>query len=334
MEERSKHSRREAIRLILAGTLSLSLTSLSNDQQKSKASEPILNYHLYLSSVAKDYPAPPIRGLCYSSYRDGQNPNWGPYPSEEEIREDLTILASCTETIRTYGSDHNIENIPRYIFELGLNMKVNAGCWLGTDTTVNNTLMNNLITEANTYSNVVSVNVGNETQQFGTLSENSLISYITSAKQNIRNGVSVTTGETWYQWATRPNLASSVDYILPHFFPYWEQPNPIPIEGAVSFIRDKYNLLKSLYPNKKIVVGEIGWPSAGEIRGGAIPSLENQRRFINELLTWSNQENINLYYFEAFDEAWKKQYEDEVGEHWGIYNSDRTLKHPGLTLLP
>ena len=30
--------------------------------------------------------------ICYSGYREGQNPGTGVYPSYEEIREDLLIL--------------------------------------------------------------------------------------------------------------------------------------------------------------------------------------------------------------------------------------------------
>ena len=85
-----------------------------------------------------------------------------------------------------------------------------------------------------------------------------------------------------------------MDYIFAHFHPYWE-PGGIPIDQAVSFIGEKYNYLKSLYPGKKIVVGETGWPTAGEIRGGAVPSLENQKRFLNEFVTWAKNNMVDFY---------------------------------------
>ena len=98
------------------------------------------------------------KGLCYSPYRDGQNPNYGPYPTEGQMKEDISILNPVTQYLRTYGANHNMEYFPRFVQEMGSSIKVNAGCWLGTDTSVNDALINNVINEANTHSNVVSVN--------------------------------------------------------------------------------------------------------------------------------------------------------------------------------
>lgn len=289
-------------------------------------------YNVHIPLIYKNYQElPPIKGLCYSPYRDGQNPNWGPYPSEGDIKADIDIMNPIVSHIKTYGSDHNLENIPRFVQEKGSNIKVNAGCWLGSDLAVNDSLLNNLVSEVNQSTNVISATVGNETQQFSTVAEGKLISYLNRVRQQIRSGVRVTTSDTWFAWTQHPALVGAVDYISAHFFPYWE-PSPVPIEGAVSFVREKYNLLRSIYPGKKIVIGETGWPSNGATRGGAVPSLENQRRFINELVTWTNQEKVDFYLFGAFDENWKAQYEGEVGRHWGIYYSNRTPKHPGLTL--
>lgn len=294
---------------------------------------PELKNRVYLPLVTKEFPSDTknIKGLCYSPYRDGQNPDWGPYPSESDIKEDIGILDPVASYVRTYGADHNLENIPRFILEMASNIKVNAGCWLGSDLQVNDSQIKNLILEANRFPNIASITVGNETQQFGTIPEDRLIGYINYVKQQVPENVTVTTGDTWFAWAQHPRLAEEVDYVFAHLFPYWE-PNPIPIEEAVNFIKSKHALLQSLYPRKIIVIGEAGWPSDGPARGSAVPSLENQRRFINEFLTWVNTDKVDFYLFEAFDESWKVKYEGEVGRHWGIYNSDRTPKHPGLTL--
>lgn len=325
--------RREFLGLIGLGT-GVGLAYLfGRRESKSVASEGQgFQYEVYIPLVTKNFQEPlQVKGLCYSPYRDGQNPDWGPYPSEKEIETDIGILDPIVNHIRTYGSDHNSENIPRFIKERGSNIKINAGCWLGSDPAVNGILLNNLVSEVNQNANVISATVGNETQQFGTVTEGQLINYLNLLRQQIRPGVTVATSDTWFAWVQHPSLVRAVDYISAHFFPYWE-PEPVPIENAVAFIRDKYNLLRSLYPEKKIVIGEAGWPSGGAARGKAVPTLENQRRFINEFLSWTNQERIDFYLFDAFDEAWKERYEGEVGRHWGIYYSNRTPKHPGLTL--
>lgn len=293
---------------------------------------------VYLPIVLNEkdsHPEVPVNGVCYGPYRDGQDPDWGPYPSLEEIRQDIDILNSTilcpyfnqglVKEIRTYGSDHNGEKIPQLILEKGSSLKVNAGCWLGNDLGVNERLVVALVEEAKRFPNVNAVTVGNETQQFQTLPEQKLIEYIRRVKSQIPQGVKVTTGDTWYRWLTQPNLVAEVDFIFAHFFPYWE-PNPIPVNEAVSFIKEKFHLLQSTYPSKKIVIGEAGWPSDGEARGGAIPSLQNHNRFLTEFVFWAKEERVSFYLFEAFDENWKKKYEGEVGGHWGIYDSNRNRK--------
>lgn len=327
-------SRREL--LCGAGITFAGVVVFGLDQRGSSKAQvpPVLDKHVYLPLVTKGYQGIPrvhIKGLCYSPYRDGQNPDWGPYPSDDEIKADIGILGGITTYIRTYGSDRNLKNIPSFVTEIGANIKVNAGCYIGPDHSINAGLLANLIEEAK-LPNVISVNIGNETQQFGTVAESYLIDCLSLVRQNIPTEVSITTGDTWSQWLARPGLVSASDYIFAHFFPYWENPNPIPIENAVSFIKEKYGLLRQRYPGKRVVIGEAGWPSAGETRGNAVPSLENQRRFFNEFLSWVNNEQIDYYLFEMFDEEWKTRYEGEVGRHWGIYYSNRTPKHPGLTL--
>lgn len=332
--ENTRLNRREFLRLSLWGGAAVGL-SFSNLDKKLTAASPTTDvansqYNVNLPIVEKNYTPPEqIRGLCYGPYRDGQNPNWGPYPSEAQMKEDIAILTQITDWVRTYGSDHLIDQVPRYITEKGSEIKVDAGCWLGDNSSVNQTSINNVINEANNNSNVFSVTVGNETQTFNTFSEEQLIYWINLVKQNVPSGVMVTTGETWYQWSKRPGLVNAVDHIFAHFHPYWEG---ILIDNAVPFIQEKYNYLRSLYPDKKTVIGETNWPSAGDIRGGAIPNVENQRRFIDEFVTWARQNSIDFYLFEAFDEKWKTMNEGEVGAHWGVYNSDRTSKHPGFTL--
>jgi exo-beta-1,3-glucanase (GH17 family) len=74
-----------------------------------------------------------------------------------------------------------------------------------------------------------------------------------------------------------------------------------------------------------VVISETGWPSHGAPNGCAVPSLDNQRRFLTELLCQAHQAKINLFYFEAFDESWKAP--PEVESHWGVFSANRSPKH-------
>lgn len=321
-----KLSRKEFIQSSIFFGLGLGLAFFQKNSARAEDA-PQESFQVFLPMISNEHPQ--LRGLSYSPYRDGQNPDWGPYPNENQIKMDIGILDRITEYIRTYGSDRGFDNIPRLITDIGSTIKVNAGCYLGTDYGMNDDLVAKLIAEVNQFPNVISATVGNETQQFSTIPEADLINYIAHTKQQIRPGVTVTTGETWYAWAQHPSLVNAVDYVSCHIFPYWEA---VPLNNAVAFVQEKYELLRSLYPTKHIVIGETGWPSAGDAIGGAIPSLENQRQYINEFLAWAIHNKVDFYMFEGFDEAWKKRYEGEVGGHWGIFNSDRTPKHPGYSL--
>ncbi len=87
-------------------------------------------------------------------------------------------------------------------------------------------------------------------------------------------------------------------------------------------------MLKAAFPDKPIVITEIGWPSRGPTRKAAKASPANQARFIRNFLTTAQQENYTYYILEAFDQVWKRDLEGEVGTAWGVYNADRVAKFP------
>ena len=37
---------------------------------------------------------------------------------------------------------------------------------------------------------------------------------------------------------------------------------------------------------------------------------------------WAEQEGIEVFYFAAFDEAWKVGAEDDIGAYWGLWDKD------------
>ena len=77
------------------------------------------------------------------------------------------------------------------------------------------------------------------------------------------------------------------------------------------------------FPGKDILIGEFGWPSAGRMREGALPSPANQARAIQEVLALAKRENYRVNLIEAYDQPWKRQLEGTVGGHWGLYDAYR-----------
>ena len=300
-----------------------------------------------------------IKGLAYSPFRDCQTPHWGDlYPSIDEIREDMPLLFHSSNAIRTYSSLDTLGQIPALAHEWGL--RISPGAWLGREVDEDGNPVPNrnaedigaVISIANTVP-VESVIVGNEVLLRGDLTITQLISYINHIRASIPPTVEVTTAEIWPIWMGHDGrysqeqvdqLVEAVDYILMHSHPYWAY---ISVDEAITRIMSEYKALQQRYPDKRIVIGETGWPTGGEINGAAVPSVENQLHFLTQFLYLADQEGIEFYYFDAFDELWKrwpsreKGGEGEAGAHWGLWYADRTAKHvlqgvlfPGSVLFP
>ena len=57
------------------------------------------------------------------------------------------------------------------------------------------------------------------------------------------------------------------------------------------------------FPGKEVLIGEVGWPSAGRMREGALPSPANQARVIQDVLALAARENFRVNVIEAYRPA-------------------------------
>ncbi|MGB6085387.1 MAG: cellulose synthase, partial [Parvibaculum sp.] len=198
-----------------------------------------------------------IVGLSYSPYRQGQDPTQNRHPTLEQIKADMQLLSGTVQAIRTYSVIKGQEKIPELAAEYGLS--VAAGAWIGPDLERNENELANLI-ELAPRRNVVRVLVGNESLLRNDLPVEDLIAYIRRAKQKIWKPVS--TAEPPHIWLNHPELVKEVDYLAVHLLPYWEG---IPINDAVNSVFERLDELEAAYPDKAIVVTEVGWPSRGKV---------------------------------------------------------------------
>ena len=65
--------------------------------------------------------------ICYSGYREGQSPHSRTFPSYEEIREDLQILAKNWQYLRLYDCSPHAETVLKVIRDEGLDFKIMLG---------------------------------------------------------------------------------------------------------------------------------------------------------------------------------------------------------------
>jgi glucan 1,3-beta-glucosidase len=241
-----------------------------------------------------------------------------------QIEEDLRLLAKHVRCVRTYAVDQGIEQVPRLARALGL--KVMLGAWIGRDPIDNARQIGTALSLARRYPDVVTaLIVGNEVLLRGELTADRLRALLRIARAN--SPVPVTYADVWEFWLQNPDVAGDVDFITVHMLPYWEN-RPVPIGEAVRHVRQIYESVRAAFPGKPIFIGEAGWPSAGRMREGALPSLVNEARFVRGMLALAARDHIGLNLVEAFDQPWKRALEGTVGGHWGLFAGDRTAKFP------
>jgi len=264
-----------------------------------------------------------LYGINFSPYMDGQNPDYGSKIDKKQITNRMKIIAPYTKWIRTYGTENGLEYAGPVAHEMGL--KTAIGAWLSGDTEANERQISKLIDEAKA-GNVDLAIVGSETLLRNDLSEDQLIKYIKRVKQSVPTSTKVTTADTYSELLDHPKVMDECDVIMYNSYPYWEG---ISIDNAIE-VQDKYykNLVKNA-KNKPVIVSETGWPSAGSTIGNAVPSANNSARYFNDFVSWARKNNIQYFYFEAFDETWKSVHEGTQGAYWGIWDKDGNMK-PGM----
>lgn len=103
-----------------------------------------------------------------------------------------------------------------------------------------------------------------------------------------------------------------------HVLPYW---GAVGIDGAVTYVDYRIQQLQAAFPDKHILLGEVGWPSEEQWVKGAEPSQINQSRFIREFLNYASQTRLDYSIVESIDAPWKRGIEGTVGAHCRDYGT-------------
>jgi exo-beta-1,3-glucanase (GH17 family)/cellulose synthase/poly-beta-1,6-N-acetylglucosamine synthase-like glycosyltransferase len=258
-----------------------------------------------------------LASVSYAPF-DGNSSGENSAARADQIRADLKLLAPVTRAVRTYSATNGVELVPRIAAEFGL--KVTVGAWLDKDKERNEREIRSVIDLAKRQSNVASIVVGNETIYRDDVKIGELIQYIQRVKRS--TNVPVTTGEIWSVWRDHPELVSAVDYIAVHILPYWEG---VSDKSAVDAAIGGYENLRRLYPGKRIVIAEFGWPSAGYNFKNAVPGRIEQAAVLRDFVTRAEAYGIDYNIVEAIDQPWKFN-EGGVGPYWGIFDASRHAK--------
>jgi exo-beta-1,3-glucanase (GH17 family) len=271
---------------------------------------------------------PNAKLLCvsYAPFRGEQTPlsSTTRVPAQQ-IAQDLAQLAKISDCVRTYSVENGLDQVPGLAAKVGL--KVIQGIWLGSNRLKNLAQIDTVVGLTKQYPDVITaVVVGNEVLLRGEMTTSDLAATIRSVKSQVK--VPVTYADVWEYWLRNREIYDAVDFVTIHILPYWED-YPIRAKYAAAHVDAIRKQMAVAFPGKEILIGETGWPSAGRMREGALPSRTNQARVVSEILSLAKQENFRVNLIEAYDQPWKRQLEGTVGGNWGLFDAvHRQLKYP------
>jgi glucan 1,3-beta-glucosidase len=258
-----------------------------------------------------------VHGLCFSPYLEGQAP--GAQVSAAQIRARLEVIRPYTGWVRSFSCTDGHEQTPRIAHELGL--KTLVGAWLGTDPAINGREIEGVIEVARAgHADIVAV--GNEVLLREDLSEDRLIAQIEHVKRALP-GVPVGYVDAYYLFEKHPRVTAACDVVMTNCYPFWEG---CPREQALAYMQTMVQRTRAAAPGKRVLISETGWPDQGSNFHGAVPSEEGAMRYFIDTVQWAREDGIEIFYFAAFDEAWKVGAEGDVGAYWGLWDKDAKPK--------
>lgn len=278
-----------------------------------------------------------LYGVAYSPL-NAMEPECG--ISKNEVMLDMQKLSTVTKRVRNYGMQcEQSDLILDSIQTLGLDMKLAMGVWIGHNDTSNKLQMDAMKHVLTKYplSLFETIFIGNEVLFREDKTTGELIEFIEDTKyflQLINYDIPVGTSEIGS--LINKKLIRHCDIIGANVHPFFGGEK---VESAVDWVQNfiKYQLEPVVNKKVEIVVTEVGWPTGGGQFHKSVASVHNFKRFISNFLCQSRDFNFGWYFFEAFDEPWKKVFyvgDNKWETEWGIFNSDRSNKVEWEDLYP
>ena len=308
--------------------------------------------------------------INYGPYRAG-GPGSGEFPTDAQILEDLGLLQTAGyNLIRLFGADPLHERIlqlaqadyPEMQFQQGLNLEGLSGdAATNCDRASNDSQVATAIQLANTYPNVATVSVGNETSFFAPFMPlNCLEGYITETRNNVTQPVTADDDYTFYAnfFGRSPDgVLTLIDFVSIHTYPFlnyqqwdWRQeavtagPDRAEAMMNASLAKAQQNY-QSVYDYRyrnasgvtvtvgdtlPIVIGETGWKwrqtaPTQEIETYAANPV-NAKWYKDLMASWERSPGgpVTVVDFVAFDEEWKG-----TDDGWGFWDA---LRQPNYAL--
>lgn len=261
-----------------------------------------------------------LHGLCFSAYLPGQSPTEHAQLSSAQVRARLEVVAPHTSWIRTFSCSEGNELAPAIAHELGL--KTLVGAWIDQDEARNERELAAVIELARA-GHCDLVAVGNEVLLRDELPEEAIIDAIERVKREVP-GVPVGYVDAYYLFVEHPRLVAACDYLPINCYPFWEK---CPLERSFGYVQEMVRRVRAVAGDKPVLIAETGWPTQGTREGPALPGLDEAARYALNLIPWAQASSLPLFWFAAFDEAWKVGAEGDCGAYWGFWDAEGAPKY-------
>ncbi|KAJ5685496.1 hypothetical protein N7536_008115 [Penicillium majusculum] len=271
-------------------------------------------------------------------------------PSQNNVTRDMAVLSQLTNTVRLYGTDCNqTEMVLHAIDRLELkDIKLWLGVWIDSNTTSTERQIKHLYKllddtkDTSIYKGII---VGNEALyragESKQSAETTLISYIRDVTKEVKKrnlDLLIATSDLGDNW--NADLVDEVDVVMSNVHPFFAGVN---VDVAVSWTWDfwqTHDVSLTKGTSKKQIISEVGWPSGGgkdcgdskvcdDDTPGSVASIENMNTFMSDWICPALENGTDYFWFEAFDEPWKVQFNTpgkEWEDKWGLMDSARKLK--------
>ncbi len=263
-----------------------------------------------------DAPSDRLPCVSYSPFhRPGQSPlSKTSVIGRSQIDADLAQIARSFRCVRTYSVGRGLAELPAIARKHGL--RVLLGLWIGPDAEDNEREITQGIAVLKRDADVINaVIVGNEVLLRRDQPAAELVHYLRRVRAATR--LPITYADVWEFWLRYPEILQATTFVTVHILPYWED-EPIAADRAVDHVLNVFDRVRDAFPDRRILIGETGWPSAGRQREGALPSLVNQATFVRTFAHVAQERALDFNLVEAYDQPWKRHLEGTVGGHWGV----------------
>lgn len=286
------------------------------------------------------------KAICYSGYRMHQSPKTFTFPSDSEVLEDLLFLSSFVSYIRMYDTSYHAKQVLRLIDSHKIPLKVmlgveplgeidNPNCHYGGRQSKKDILnhqksnleqLDAMLHLSESYKNhVLALSVGNENTSDWhphLISEEALISHVLYLKS--KTDLLITFCEGAYFWHQNKKLAEVVDFISIHSYPQWQKKSLL---ESIEMTKRDYEKTVELF-DKPVIFTEYGWTTqTTDVMNVAEANEENQAMYLEAIKNWSDENQVQMFLFEAFDEPWKGSLNPlEPEKHWGTFTENRKPK--------